>query len=148
MLERDKSLVFDFNLKRFHSSNVSEPVSGRATNNAGEIQGATRAINDAGSMGTTRLRVNTDSEFLMKSVNGYMPTWKQNDWHKADGNPVVNHNDFRNLDRAMRNNSQMDVTFRHVPAHSGNPGNEGADRLAKQGAQRYGDGYYWNGDVR
>lgn len=56
--------------------NVSEPVQGRATNNAGEIQGATRAITDAGRMGIPKLRVNTDSEFLVKSANQWMPTWK------------------------------------------------------------------------
>lgn len=92
-------------------------------------------------MGTSRLRINTDSEFLTKSVNDYLPKWKQNNWQKADGNPVVNRNDFQNLDRAMSNNPQMEVTFRHVQAHSGNPGNEAADRLAKQGAKRYGGGY-------
>lgn len=122
--------------------NVGEPVHGRQTSNTGEIQGATRAINDAAEMGVTKLRINTDSAFLRKSVNDWMPKWKENGWHKSDGNPVVNRNDFQNLDRAMCNNPQMEVTFRHVPAHSGNPGNEAADRLSKQGAQRYSGGYY------
>lgn len=110
---------------------------GRATNNAGEIQAATRAINDAGRMGISDLRVNTDSEFLRKSATEWMPTWKQNGWHKSNGDPVVNRNDFRNLDRAMHNNPNMNIEFRHVRGHSGNPHNDAADRMARDGAQRY-----------
>lgn len=71
-----------------------------------------------------------------------MPKWKENNWQKSDGKPVVNRDDFQNLDRAIQNNPQMDIEFNYIPGHSGNPGNEAADRLAKQGAQRYGGGYY------
>lgn len=97
-------------------SNVCEPVSGRPTNNAGEIQGATRAIRDAGARGVDKLTIHTDSDFMRNSVTSWMPNWKNNNWNKSDGNPVVNQRDFQDLDRAMRNNPQMEVEFLATPA--------------------------------
>lgn len=56
-----------------HGLNVSEPVSGRATNNCGEIQAATKAIKQAIQNGVTKLTINTDSQFLINSVTKWMP---------------------------------------------------------------------------
>ena len=56
-----------------HPLNISEPVSGRATNNCGEIQAATRAIKLAINQGVKKLAVNTDSKFLINSVTKWMP---------------------------------------------------------------------------
>lgn len=56
-----------------HPLNVSEPVSGRATNNCGEIQAATRAIQQAEQHGVERITINTDSKFLIKSATEWMP---------------------------------------------------------------------------
>lgn len=129
-------------LSFFLNSNVSAPIQGsRATNSSAEIQAATRAINDAGRMGYDNIRVNTDSDFVRKAATEWMPTWKENNWNKSNGQPVVNRQDFQNLDRAMRNNPKVNVQFHHVPGHSGNPGNEAADRLAKEGAKQYRGGY-------
>lgn len=88
-------------------------------------------------MGYRQIRINTDSEILKRAATEWMPKWKQNDWHKSDGRPVVNREDFQKLDRAMNNNPNMDIRFKHVSGHSGNPNNDAADRLAKQGAQHY-----------
>lgn len=55
-----------------HSLNVSEPVSGRATNNCGEIQAATRAIQLAIDNGIDKLAIYTDSKFLINSVTKWM----------------------------------------------------------------------------
>lgn len=56
-----------------HSLNISEPVTGRATNNCGEIQAATKAIKLALSQGVKKLAINTDSKFLINSVTKWMP---------------------------------------------------------------------------
>lgn len=56
-----------------NSLNTSEPVSGRATNNCGEIQAATVAIKQALQNGVTKLAINTDSQFLINSVTKWMP---------------------------------------------------------------------------
>lgn len=56
-----------------HFLNISEPVSGRPTNNCGEIQAATLAIKQALDNGVTKLAINTDSQFLINSVTKWMP---------------------------------------------------------------------------
>lgn len=56
-----------------HPLNISEPVSGRATNNCGEIQAATRAIKVALQNGVNKLSINTDSKFVINSVTKWMP---------------------------------------------------------------------------
>lgn len=55
-----------------HPLNVSEPVSGRATNNCGEIQATTKAIQLARSMGIDKLAIKTDSKFVIDSVTKWM----------------------------------------------------------------------------
>lgn len=120
-----------------HTRNVSAPVKGRATNNAGEIQAATRAIRDCSDEGIDALIINTDSDFLRKSVEVRMYYWERNGFCKVNGEPLANRRDFMELSKAIRQNSHMDIEFRHVSAHSGNAYNDEADYLAKQGAQMY-----------
>lgn len=110
-------------------------MKGRATNNAGEIQAATRAINDCANYGIDGIKIFTDSQFLLNSVREWMEHWEENGFCKTNGQPLANQRDFINLSRAM--NKNMDIVFKYVPAHSGNEFNEEADRLAKLGARRY-----------
>lgn len=117
--------------------NVSAPVRGRAANNAGEIQAASRAIRDSSDADIDALRIMTDSDFLIVSVERRLPHWRRNGFRKVDGEPLANQRDFIELNKALMQNSHMDVDFWHVRAHSGDPFNEEADRLAKMGAQRY-----------
>ncbi|XP_055677598.1 ribonuclease H1-like [Lutzomyia longipalpis] len=113
------------------SWNISERVDGPTTNSSMEIQAARRACEIARSHGVRRLKIHTDSEFLVNSVNDLMHTWKQNGWRKTDGSSVVNKDDFQALDRAM---SGMDVKFEHVRGHAGNYENTQADLLARKAA--------------
>lgn len=128
--------VFFFSF--FHPiRNVSAPVKGRATNNAGEIQAATRAIRDCGRYGIEKLRINTDSDFLRASVCDRLPRWECNGFCKVNGEPLANRRDFIELSKALDYNDHMDIEFYHVSAHSGDPYNDEADYLAKQGARQY-----------
>ena len=120
---------------------MSAPVKGRATNNAGEIQAAVRAIWDCSDFGLDAIQINTDSEFLLDSVLEYMYRWRRNGFCKANGEPLANQRDFINLNKALKRNSHMTIHWEHVSAHSGNPFNEEADRLAKEGASQYGRYY-------
>ncbi|XP_049287005.1 ribonuclease H1 isoform X2 [Anopheles funestus] len=119
-----------------HALNTSRPVSGRATNNCGEIQAATSAIKTAREQGIQQLAINTDSKFLIDSATKWMPGWKQRDWTLASGGPVKNKTDFMALDREL-SSSNMQVKWNHVDAHRGNLGNERADQLARKGSEMY-----------
>ncbi|XP_075984704.1 ribonuclease H1-like [Anticarsia gemmatalis] len=117
-----------------HPLNISEPVSGRATNNCGEIQAATRAIKQAVQNGLTKLSINTDSKFLINSVTKWMPGWKRKGWKLQSGEPVKNETDFKDLDSVQ---NKLQIKWNYVEAHCGIHGNEMADQLAKAGAARY-----------
>ncbi|KOB71897.1 Ribonuclease H1 [Operophtera brumata] len=116
-----------------HPLNTSAPVSGRATNNTAEIQAATWAMKQAFDNGIYYLAINTDSQFLMKSVTEWMPRWKQVGWKLANGGPVKNERDFKELDKAM---GKLNVKWNYVQSHHGVDGNEKADQLAKAGASK------------
>ncbi|CAH0600376.1 unnamed protein product [Chrysodeixis includens] len=117
-----------------HPLNISEPVSGRATNNCGEIQAATKAIKIALENGVKKLSINTDSKFLINSVTKWIPGWKRKGWKLASGEPVKNEKDFKDLDSVLH---KLQLKWIYVEAHRGIHGNEMADQLAKEGAARY-----------
>ncbi|XP_068136446.1 ribonuclease H1-like [Hyperolius riggenbachi] len=113
--------------------NVSERLEGRATNQRAEIQAACKALEQAQRQNITRLNIHTDSEFTIKGATEWMPRWKENGWKTYSGHDVVNKQDFQRLDNLSKN---MDVTWTHIPGHSGNTGNEIADRLARDGSRK------------
>ncbi|XP_048005541.1 ribonuclease H1-like [Leguminivora glycinivorella] len=117
-----------------HPLNRSQPVSGRATNNCGEIQAATLAIKIALQNGITKLTINTDSQFLINVVTIWIPGWKRRGWKLASGEAVKNEIDFKDLDSVMH---KLLLKWNYVKAHNGKHGNEMADRLAKAGAAMY-----------
>ncbi|XP_052747532.1 uncharacterized protein LOC112058451 [Bicyclus anynana] len=117
-----------------HPLNISAPVSGRATNNCGEIQAATQAIKQAIDNGVEKLAINTDSKFLINSVTKWMPGWKRKGWKLKSGEPVKNEKDFKDLDQIQ---DKIYIKWNYVEAHKGIHGNERADQLAKAGAAMY-----------
>jgi ribonuclease HI len=118
-----------------HPLNASEPVKGRATNNIGEIQAAIKAIQDAQKHDIKRLNIFTDSQFLINSVCKWMTAWKAKGWKLTTGKPVVNQVDFKKLDQLIESGNIL-IKWSYIAAHRGHAGNEEADRLAKEGAQK------------
>ena len=102
--------LFAFLLLTLRFRNTSSPVSGRATNNCGEIQAATTAIKLAAQSSITKLNVNTDSKFVIDSVTKWMSGWKSRGWKLSSGQPVKNETDFKELDRALAT-SGVDVKW-------------------------------------
>lgn len=128
-------MIINLCFKNFR--NEASPVDGPPTNNRGEIQAATKAIELSSKNGIKKLCINTDSHFLIRSVTQWMKKWKSNGWKLSSGEPVKNEQDFRALDRLLVSNPELDIKWSYVPAHKGILGNERADTLAKQGAKKY-----------
>jgi ribonuclease HI len=59
--------------------------------------------------------------------------WKKNGWKTITNNDVINRDILERIDE-MR--SQIDVSFEHIPGHSGIYGNEQADKLATNGISK------------
>ncbi|XP_033212185.1 ribonuclease H1-like [Belonocnema kinseyi] len=58
-----------------HPWNISQPATGRQTNNAAEIQVAAIAAGKASENDISKLRINLDSKFLIDSYNKWIPHW-------------------------------------------------------------------------
>ncbi|KAI4469424.1 ribonuclease h1 [Holotrichia oblita] len=82
-----------------HPFNVSAPVDGKATNNAGEIQACIRAVKIALDNDIKKLCIKTDSDFVIKSMTMWIKKWKKNDWKLSSGGDVKNKVDFDKLDK-------------------------------------------------
>lgn len=122
---------------QFPIRNKGIPVVGPATNNRGEIQAATKAIELSIESGVDKLCINTDSQFLIQSATQWMKNWKSKGWKLSKGGPVKNEHDFRALDHVLTKHPKVQIKWVYVPAHSGILGNERADQLAKDGGKLY-----------
>ncbi|XP_053141919.1 ribonuclease H1 isoform X4 [Hemicordylus capensis] len=114
-----------------HPLNSSDRLSGRQTNQRAEIHAACKAIEQAKTQNIKKLAIYTDSKFTIKGVTSWVPTWKANGWKTRKGQDVINKDDFERLAKLSEG---MDIQWMHVPGHAGFPGNEAADRLAREGA--------------
>ena len=121
-----------------HELNVSEVVSGdRHSNSVAEIQAAKAAIEIAIREDFSGLKIYTDSEYVFNGITNWIFNWRENGWRTSSGKPVANQGEWEDLEEAIDyfEENHGDIVWRRVPAHSGNFGNEEADRLAKAAAQ-------------
>ncbi|XP_076071612.1 ribonuclease H1-like [Mytilus galloprovincialis] len=114
-----------------HPDNLSERLGGRQTNNRAEIHAAAKAIQQAKAKGITNLVLKTDSQFCINGITSWIHKWKRNGWKLSTGQPVINKDDFIELESSLQG---INVKWVHVRGHKGIPGNEAADKLANAGA--------------
>lgn len=74
--------------------------------------------------------VYTDSTYVKDGITSWLRGWKARGWVTAAHQPVKNADLWQRLDQL---NAAHDVTWCWVKGHSGDPGNERADRLANRG---------------
>jgi ribonuclease HI len=115
---------------------VHEPAT---TNNRMALKGATRALDLLARKGA-RLAVLmvSDSQYLVKGMRDWVPTWKARGWTRKGG-PIENLELWKALDAASR---KHDVQWAWLRGHYRHPKNEYADWLAVRAAreQRSTDG--------
>ncbi len=75
-----------------------------------------------------RVVIHTDSVYVMKGMTEWLPQWKRRGWRTAGRKPVKNVELWQRLEQAV---AAHDVEWRWVKGHSGDPGNERADELAR-----------------
>ena len=72
----------------------------------------------------------TDSQYVKQGIESWLANWKKRGWKTASKQDVKNKDLWQRLDAA---NSKHDVEWRWVKGHAGDPGNERADELAREG---------------
>jgi len=69
----------------------------------------------------------SDSQYVLKGLNEWMPGWKKKGWRTASKQPVKNVDLWKRLD-ALKD--AHEIRFHWVKGHAGHPENERVDELA------------------
>lgn len=100
------------------------------TNNRMELTAAIRGLEALKAGRRWRVKVVSDSTYVVLGMNEWLPKWLANDWRrgrKAGAQSVKNVDLWKQLHALCQ---QFDVTFEHIKAHAGDPANEECDRMA------------------
>ena len=75
-----------------------------------------------------RVRIFTDSQYVMKGITEWLPAWKRRGWKTVDRQPVKNADLWQRLETAL---TPHRVEWEWVRGHSGVADNERVDQLAR-----------------
>lgn len=96
------------------------------TNNRMELMAAIQALEAL--KRPSRVRLHTDSKYVMDGVTKWIHGWKKNGWKTADKKPVKNEDLWKQLDAA---NARHEVEWKWVKGHADDAMNNRADELAR-----------------
>ncbi|RWS01320.1 hypothetical protein B4U79_13335, partial [Dinothrombium tinctorium] len=112
-----------------HPLNKSGLVGSPASNQRAELTAAIVALETAVENDINALRLISDSSYLVKALNEWLPLWIKNGWKNTKGEPIANKDLFEKIYQlAMRKK----LAWKHVAGHSGIRGNEEANLMATQ----------------
>ena len=113
---------------------VNEISGGEAatTENRMELSAAIEAL--ASLPDNSQVTLVTDSNYVKDGMTSWLANWKKRGWKTAAKKPVKNVDLWQALDAQCQRNQ---VEWQWVKGHSGHPGNERADELARIGMARY-----------
>jgi ribonuclease HI len=97
------------------------------TNNRMELMAAIKGLESL--KRPCKVRLTTDSQYVMKGIQEWMDNWKRRGWKTAARKPVKNIDLWQRLDKITR---EHDIEWNWVRGHSGHPENEQADALANK----------------
>lgn len=105
------------------------------TNNQMELQAVIEGL--AALKRPSQVEIITDSTYVAKGSEEWMPNWKANNWRRREKNswkPVMNVEFWKRMDALL---SQHDCYFTLVKGHAGHPENERCDVLAVAAAKQF-----------
>jgi len=122
--------------------NISEPLgekktqaqSGKtSTNQTAEMEAIHRALQTAKENSVEKLIIRTDSMYSINCLTIWWRNWVRNNWKNASGNDVIHK---EQIIKCLKIMETVKTEFEKVKGHSGDVGNDMADRLAVEGAKR------------
>lgn len=97
------------------------------TNNRMELLAAIRGLEAL--KRPCRVILSSDSQYLLKGIDEWLPNWQRRDWRTTANTPVKNADLWQLLLDARRPHQ---VAWQWVKGHAGHPENERADALANR----------------
>ncbi|HOE83805.1 MAG TPA: ribonuclease HI [Sphaerochaeta sp.] len=98
------------------------------TNNRMELTAVIEALKAAQELGSVRIDLYTDSQYVKNGITSWIHKWKANGWRTAAKDPVKNKEYWLALDALA---SSLPVNWHWVKGHAGIEGNERCDLLVK-----------------
>jgi len=98
------------------------------TNNRMEMIAVIEALNAL--KRPSKIKLHVDSTYVKDGLTKWIKGWKRNGWKTADKKPVKNQELWMAMEEAC---ARHDITWKWVKGHSGDPNNDRADELARQG---------------
>ena len=115
--------------------NEGGPLEGeKQTNQRGELTAVLRALEQS-EKGTKSLEIRTDSQYTINCIENWSIKWVKNGWKGSSGKPVDNRDLVERILK-LKNARPGKVFLTYVAGHSGDFGNDNADRLAVEGAKQ------------
>jgi len=99
------------------------------TNNRMELTAAIEALRIL--TRPCRIRLSTDSKYVMDGLTRWIHGWRRNGWRTADKKPVKNAELWQAL---FAETQKHDIEWVWVKGHAGHPDNERVDKLASDAA--------------
>lgn len=99
------------------------------TNNRMELQAAIEALKCL--QPCAQAKVRTDSRYVIEGLTKWITRWQQRGWMTTSQTPVKN----RELWMLLQGLNHTGIHWQHVRGHSGDPGNERVDDIARAFAQ-------------
>lgn len=96
------------------------------TNNQMELTAAIKALEAIKSKDIS-IELFTDSKYVMNGITKWIKSWESKNWKNSKKQDVKNAQLWKKLNKL---NQELDVTWHWVKGHSGNQGNDIADKLA------------------
>ena len=118
-----------------HWRGVERELSGGeadTTNNRMELMAAIAALESLRE--PCEVILHTDSQYVRQGILEWMSSWIRRGWKTAGGAPVKNRDLWERLHLAA---ARHQVDWRWVKGHSGDPGNERVDQLARVQALKF-----------
>jgi ribonuclease HI len=99
------------------------------TNNKMELAGAIGALEFVKReiKNPSPITIISDSEYVVKGMNEWLPNWKKNNWRTASRKPVLNQESWQKLSELSEN---LKIEWKNVLGHSGHEANERCDMIA------------------
>ena len=107
-------------------------AAGQTTNNRMELQAAIEGLTEL--TRPCEVRLITDSRYLKDGITLWLERWRRNQWRTAAKKPVKNIDLWQALQKQVERHR---IEWRWVRGHTGDPGNELADKLANRAIDQW-----------
>lgn len=102
------------------------------SNNTAEVSGILAALRIINDLNITEALIKTDSKYALYGLTEYCRKWSLNGWRKADGEPIANIAQWKEVYRFYTDllDAGVKITVEWVKGHLDSKGNTEADKLA------------------